>query len=329
MICCYNKKGYSENVKSSVYPIIGDLAKLGYTLHLNDERESVCEKLRGNPSVSEFAVVDNGIVKGFTTRAALNRLMLKDKSGRLRMKKNMVDMGFLRVNYNMPVDQVSRLAMQRNHEQIYNPIVVEKDRKYMGMVTIRDLLNACTKVEVEALTHSNPLGDLTGLPGSLLIEREIVKRVYSTEPYCITYYDIDNFKAYNNAYGFRNGDKMLSLLVAVLKDCAVNNEFIGHIGGDDFIVICDYHDGVRFCEAVIKQFSQRVMSLYRGGDVENGFILSKNWNGVTETFPIASLSVAGISNKNRYYMNIEDFSRDMAQLKKKCKRQMGNYCEVI
>ncbi|WP_312612863.1 diguanylate cyclase domain-containing protein [Oscillibacter sp.] len=209
---------------------------------------------------------------------------------------------------------------------MYNPIVVEKDGKYLGIVTIKNLLDACTKVEVDIARHSNPL---TGLPGNPAIEKEILSRIFTDAPYCVTYYDIDNFKAYNDAYGFENGDKMLTLLAEILKTCAVRKEFIGHIGGDDFIVICDYHEGERYCGAVVERFSREVKSLYREQDIRNGYIISKNRNGVTESFPIAGLSVAGISNRVRKYENIGDFSQDIAQLKKKCKKQQGNYIEIL
>jgi diguanylate cyclase (GGDEF)-like protein len=239
--------------------------------------------------------------------------------------QQLIKTDFLRVNYNVPVNQVSRLAMQRPFERLYNPIVVEKDGKYFGIVTIKDLLDACTKVEVDTAMHCNPL---TGLPGNLLIEKEILSRVFGNTPYCITYYDIDNFKAYNDAYGFQNGDIMLVLVADILKECATKNEFIGHIGGDDFIVICDYHGGEDYCKTIIDHFTLKVSSLYRDEDLENGYIVSKNRHGVTENFPIASLSIAGISNQVKAYQNIDDFSKDIALLKKKCKRQPGNYYEI-
>jgi GGDEF domain-containing protein len=123
---------------------------------------------------------------------------------------------------------------------------------------------------------------------------------------------------------------MLALVADILKANAVRHEFIGHIGGDDFIVICDYHEGESYCQAVLDDFARRVTTLYRDEDVRNGFIISKNRSGITESFPIASLSVAGVCNKagTGRYQSIEAFSEDIAQLKKKCKMQAGNYYEI-
>lgn len=328
LIRSHRSKIYTDNIKSSVYPIIGYLAKPGVTFPPEVIAEDLYENLRLNPSITEFTVVDKEAATGFMTRMALNEMLGGRYGFSLYSKKKiqqLIKTEFLRVNYNVPVNQVSRLAMQRPFERLYNPIVVEKDGKYFGIVTIKDLLDACTKVEVDTAMHCNPL---TGLPGNLLIEKEILSRVFGNTPYCITYYDIDNFKAYNDAYGFQNGDIMLVLVADILKECAKKNEFIGHIGGDDFIVICDYHGGEDYCKTIIDHFTLKVSSLYRDEDLENGYIVSKNRHGVTENFPIASLSIAGISNQVKTYQSIDDFSKDIATLKKKCKRQPGNYYEI-
>jgi diguanylate cyclase (GGDEF)-like protein len=329
MIKNANTKRYTENAKSSIYPIIGHLAKQGHCFSPEEKIEEIYETLRLNHTITDFIVVEDEIVAGFMSRATLIELVGGRYGFSLFGGKNIRELAgidFLRVNYNMPIDQVSRLAMQRPFEQLYSPIVVEKEGKYSGIVTIKDLLDSSTKVEIDIAMHSNPL---TGLPGNLLIEKEILNRIFGLIPYCILYFDLDSFKAYNDAYGFQNGDKMLALVADILKSCAVKNEFIGHIGGDDFIVMCDYHEGENYCKSVLEKFSSKVTTLYRDEDVKNGFIVSKNRHGVTEKFSLASLSIAGISNKVKTYQNSDDFSNDIAVLKKKCKKQPGNYFEII
>ncbi len=329
MIRKFHEKNYTDKVRSSVYPTMGGLSKPGYTFSPNERVENIYETLRLNPTITEFTVLEDDVAVGFMTRASLNEKLGGRYGYSLHSKKiirQLINTDFLRVNYSMPVDQASRFAMQRPFERLYDPIVVEKDGKYLGLVTIKDLLSTCTQVEIDAALSVNPL---TGLPGNRLIEKEILSRVLGEQPYCITYYDIDNFKAYNDAYGFPNGDRMLHLVADILRECAVRNEFIGHIGGDDFIVICDYQEGEEYCKAVLNQFALRVASLYCDKDVKNGYIVSKNRHGVTENFPIASLSIAGISNKANTYHSIDDFTKDISQLKKKCKQHMGNYFEVL
>lgn len=321
-------KVYADDIKSSAYPIVGYLSKTGHTFSFNQIAEDIYETLRHDSSITGFTIVENDVAIGFMTKMSLNEILGGRYGFSLYSKKKirqLIKDDLLRVNYNTPVNQVSSLAMQRPFEQLYDPIVVEKDSKYYGIVTIKDLLDACTKVEVDTAMHCNPL---TGLPGNLLIEKEILSRVLENTHYCITYYDIDNFKAYNDAYGFQNGDMMILLVADILKECALKGEFIGHIGGDDFIVICDYNEGEEYCKAVINRFTLEVTTLYREEDLENGYIVSKNRHGRTENFSIASLSIAGISNKTKHYQNVEEFSKDIALLKKKCKRHPGNYYEI-
>jgi len=322
-------KKYTEKIRSSTYPIIGHLSKQGYCFFPDEKIEDIYEILSLNPTITDFTIIENNAAVAFMSRTTLIEIFGGRYGFSLHAGKSIRQFAktdFLRVNYHMTIDQVSRLAMQRPFEQLYNPIVVEKEGKYAGAVTIKDLLDSCTKVEIDIAMHSNPL---TGLPGNLLIEKEILSRIFGTLPYCILYYDLDCFKAYNDAYGFQNGDKMLALVADILKSRAVRNEFIGHIGGDDFIVICDYHEGENYCKSVLNEFSVKVTTLYRNEDVNNGFIISKNRHGVTENFPLASLSIAGVSNRTKTYQNIDDFSKDIAQIKKKCKKQPGNYFEII
>lgn len=329
MIKKYNDKKYSEKIRNSVYPIIGNLSKKGNFFFKNEEVEVIYQILKHNTAITDFTVLEDETAVGFMTRTELSELFGGKYGYSLFSKKRIqeiMDKNFLKVNYNTPIDQVSRLAMQRPFKSLYNPIVVEKEGKYYGIVTIKDLLDNSTKVEIEIAMHSNPL---TGLPGNLLIEREIAKRIFGKNPYCILYHDIDNFKPYNDAYGFQNGDLMLALVSDTLKECARENEFVGHIGGDDFVVICDYHEGENFCKEVLEKFSSKVISLYQDEDVKNGYIISRNRHGVTENFPIASLSIAGISNKEKVYKSNNEFSKDIAQVKKNCKKHIGNYFEIL
>ncbi|MDR2581407.1 MAG: GGDEF domain-containing protein [Fibromonadaceae bacterium] len=329
MIKKYNTKKYVEKVRSSVYPVIGNLSKKGYCFSKEEKVEQIYETLRLNPTITEFTIVEDNEAIGFMTRMAFSEIFGGRYGYSLFSRKiiqEVMNTNFLKVNHNTPVNHVSRLAMQRPFENLYNPIVVEQEGKYSGIVTVKDLLDSCTKVEIDIAMHSNPL---TGLPGNILIEKEISSRIFGEQPYCIIYHDIDNFKAYNDAYGFKNGDLMLELVANILRECAINDEFIGHIGGDDFVVVCDYHKAEPFCKSVLNNFSLKVPSLYREEDVKNGYIISKNRHGITENFPIATLSIAGISNKAKTYENTDEFSKDIAQVKKKCKKHIGNYFEIL
>lgn len=329
MITSEHIKKYKENILSSVYPKIETLCNEALIVSPTEKCIDIHDMLIKNPLINEICILENQKIIGFITRTKLFEILGGRYGYTLHSTKKITSIAqsdFLKVNYNIPIDTVSKIAMQRPINQLYDPIVVEKDSLYLGIVTIKSILEATTKIKIDIAMHSNPL---TGLPGNLLIEKEILERIFGRSPYSIIYIDINNFKAYNDAYGFSNGDLMLVLISDILKEICLRNEFIGHIGGDDYIVICDYQGGEQLCVKLIDVFSERVKSLYKENDIKNGYIVSKNRNGVTENFPLSTLSVAGVSNKNRTYSNVESFSFDIAALKKKCKQQRGNYYEII
>jgi len=324
------KKQYSEGVRTSLFPTIGTLANPGDTFPPDKSVEEIYDALNRNKNITEFTVVAGDTPVGFMTRPMINELLGGRYGFWLNAKKTIGEITsndeFLKVDCRMPIDYVTKLAMQRPQERLYNPIVVTDEEGYYGVVTIKDLLDAYSKIEVETAISANPL---TKLPGNLIIEGEITRRIFGQEPYCIIYIDLDNFKAYNDSYGFENGDLILKFVADILRSSAVNGEFVGHIGGDDFIVICDYHDGSNICRQIIEKFAAGVNSFYRDVDLENGFIVSTNRHGVVDSFPIASLSIAGISNKSNGNLHINEFSKAIAHLKKKCKKHIGNYFEII
>ena len=324
---CYSKH-YAETAPSSVYPVIARLAKLVRIFPPETRAVELFELLKENPTINEICLVEGERIVGFMTRTALNGYFGGRYGYSLNSRKKireLMNTDFLKVAHDTPIDIVSRRAMQRPYESIYNPVVVEKDGLFYGIATVRNLLEACTSIQLDIAVHSNPL---TGLPGNLVIENEIKNRLFGGGPFCISYYDLDDFKAYNDAYGFASGDRMLKMVSDLLTGQARRNEFVGHIGGDDFIVIADYHDGDSFCRPVLENFSRDVLAFYRDEDIQNGFIISKNRHGVTENFPLASLSVAGITNRNKQYSRMEEFSADAARLKKICKQHPGNYLEI-
>jgi serine phosphatase RsbU (regulator of sigma subunit)/EAL domain-containing protein (putative c-di-GMP-specific phosphodiesterase class I)/predicted transcriptional regulator len=147
----YYEKKIIEISHSSVYPIVGYLSKKGCCFSPNENTVKVYEILKHNHNITEFVIIDNENAVGFMTKTDMNELFGGEYGYSLHSKGKISELAnkdFLKVNYNTPIDLVSRLAMQRPFEQLYNPLVVEQEEKYAGIVTIKDLLDTCTKTEV-------------------------------------------------------------------------------------------------------------------------------------------------------------------------------------
>jgi len=136
---------------------IGHLSKPGYCFLPDEKAGDVYETMKLNPVITEFTVVENNIPIGFLTRTALNEILGGQYGFSIYSKspiREIMKIDFLSVDYSMSVDQVSRLAMQRSFEQLYNPVVVRHEEKYSGIVTVKDLLDTCTKM---ALAERNEI----------------------------------------------------------------------------------------------------------------------------------------------------------------------------
>lgn len=182
-----------------------------------------------------------------------------------------------------------------------------------------------TLLRIDRNRLANPL---TGLPGNTEIQSEINYRIAKDIIFSVLYLDVDNFKAYNDVYGFSHGDRAIKLIADILMDnvrtFGSRNDFIGHIGGDDFVVITDPQHADAFCENIIKEFDERVPELYSDVDKRAGFISTVNRMGQITQYPIMTLSIAVASNEHRVLRNHLEVGEIAAELKKKAKSIVGS-----
>lgn len=182
-----------------------------------------------------------------------------------------------------------------------------------------------TLLRIDRNRLANPL---TGLPGNTEIQSEINYRIAKEMIFSVLYMDVDNFKAYNDAYGFSHGDRAIKLIADILMDnvkvFGSNSDFIGHIGGDDFVIVTlpDYADVL--CENIIKEFDERIPELYTESDRKAGFISTANRKGDITKYPIMTLSIAVVSNEQRIFSNHLQVGEIAAELKKKAKSIAGS-----
>lgn len=182
-----------------------------------------------------------------------------------------------------------------------------------------------TLLRIDRNRWANPL---TGLPGNLEIQSEINHRIARGMIFSVVYLDVDNFKAYNDVYGFSHGDRAIKLIAGILLDnvraFGTKDDFIGHIGGDDFVVITDPGHVDALCENIIKEFDERVPELYSDVDKRAGFISTVNRRGQVTQYPIMTLSIAVVSNEHRELRNHLEVGEIAAELKKKAKSIVGS-----
>ncbi len=174
--------------------------------------------------------------------------------------------------------------------------------------------------------NANPL---TKLPGNLMIEAEVDRRLKACEEVAVLYLDLDHFKAFNDKYGFEQGDRVLKLTADILKSICgenspYNTHFTGHIGGDDFIVVTRTPAAEDLCQVICAEFDRRVKELYPSEDRERGFIISVDRQGNRQKFPLCSVSIALVDNETRTIADFLEISSVAAEVKKVAKNLPGS-----
>lgn len=172
---------------------------------------------------------------------------------------------------------------------------------------------------------ANPM---TGLPGNTAVTQEIKQAMANGRNVCVLYVDLDNFKAYNDKYGFARGDDIIlytsEILIGALKEMQITDGFIGHIGGDDFVTIVESDRAEAFATQIIQVFDNGVRQFYDSEDLANGHISAKNRRGEKQTFPLMSISLAGVDLALGAYSQYLQVNDACAEAKKEAKRLLGS-----
>lgn len=185
--------------------------------------------------------------------------------------------------------------------------------------SIRDMKNAL---------NANPL---TRLPGNLAIQDRLETVITDNENYAVAYFDLDNFKSYNDSYGYAAGDKIISETSNLILDCREyydNNAkdiFVGHIGGDDFLVVAPDSLIEEFCERFITRFDRFIKTQYDKDTAERGFMIGRDRQGKTVKFPLVSVSIAIVVNEGgEKYQHVGEIAGAGAEIKKYLKGLNGS-----
>ncbi len=194
---------------------------------------------------------------------------------------------------------------------------------------IKDYLYYTIKNITRLLSVNRTVSPLTGLPGNVQIFAELKKRLLRKKPFEIFYLDLDNFKAYNDVYGFLKGDEIIKLTARVItKNIHTVDDsevFVGHIGGDDFIAIIDgenHYDEV--CQNIIAEFDQEILKYFTDEDIERGYIEVVNRKGIVEKFPLTSISIGVVIADKKRFSNILEIGEVGAQVKHMAKISLGS-----
>lgn len=169
---------------------------------------------------------------------------------------------------------------------------------------------------------SNPL---TRLPGNPSIQARVESEIASKRPFAVLYCDLNNFKAYNDKYGFAAGDRVLTAVANIIVTAAGQDKtaFVGHIGGDDFIVVCAFDKAQAIAQSIITQLDAAAPAFYNEADRAQGFMESVNRKGEKERFKFLSVGIGIVHNTQRPLTSFAMVSNIGSELKCLAKRHEG------
>lgn len=190
-------------------------------------------------------------------------------------------------------------------------------------------LEARVRLLLQRREEEHSTSPTTRLPGNIAIEREINAKIKEKAPFSVCYIDLDNFKAYNDNYGFLKGDAVIKqtakIITDVVREYGNDSDFVGHIGGDDFIIITTNDKDDIICSGIIDAFSRIIPLYYNREDRNRGLIELENRRGQIEKFPIMTMSIAVVtSNEQRRLEHMAQISDIAAELKKAAKKMEGS-----
>lgn len=190
---------------------------------------------------------------------------------------------------------------------------------------LADTFNYMTGELVKMQQRAENANPLTKLPGNIVIMEEVEKRIAAGEKFTVIYCDLDHFKAFNDKYGIHKGDDAIKLCSVIFKEaakrCGNSSDFVGHEGGDDFILLTTPDKAEAVAQHIISEFDKRVRSLYENDDLERGYIIASDRDGATKHFPIMTISLAGVTNQHRPITTYGQVTNIAAEIKKKAKNQ--------
>ncbi|QZP30018.1 bifunctional diguanylate cyclase/phosphodiesterase [Pseudomonas sp. DR48] len=254
---------------------------------------TVLEAFRRQANLNSLAVLDEqGHPCGIVHRHSLSDALLKPFATDLFARKpisRLMNDDFLAVEMSQSLQQVSRLITSRARQRIEEDFIITLDGGYLGLGRVIDVLKLITELKIQQARYANPL---TLLPGNVPIQQCLTRLLQQQRESVICYVDIDSFKPFNDIYGYGRGDEVLLCLAQCLNDRVdPSRDFVGHIGGDDFLLVLGPQDWRKRLNQLLEDFQSQCRRFYRSEHLEAGCFIAPNRQGVRQEFPLLSLSI--------------------------------------
>lgn len=268
------------------------------------------------------ALCEDDIPIGLIGRSHLQGLYLglyfRDLHGRRPCIAN-ANLTPLIVDIHTPIEELTEVLTSEDQRYLTEGYILTENGKYRGLGSGEQLVRRVTEARIEAARHANPL---TFLPGNVPINIHIERLLDSSQAFLACYADLNNFKAFNDYYGYWRGDQMIKLQAECFKAaCDPRRDFIGHIGGDDFILLMQSADGVSRITTAAKKFNNRAKLLFDAKAQKAGAIQTEGRDGKAHSYPLTTVSIGIVHVEPCKFLNAKDVANEAAIAKRHAKNQ--------
>lgn len=209
-----------------------------------------------------------------------------------------------------------------NDKQLVDGFFVTEAGQYIGTGHMTDLIRAVSEQQITLARYANPL---TLLPGNVPIDETILNCLDAKLQFVVGYFDLDNFKAHNDVYGYRAGDAVIRLAAEILRQTiAPTVDFVGHVGGDDFVVVFVSQDWEVRVQNILIRFDEAIQSHLSPEHLAAGGILTKNRQGLEMFHPLVSFSAGLLKVNPGEYASHAEISQHLVESKKMAKQTSGS-----
>lgn len=300
---------------------LGDLLNEQLAVDQHTPIAEVLEVFRAQANLNSLAVLDaQRQPVGIVHRHSLSEALLKPFATDLFARKpisRLMSQDFLAVELTQSLQKVSRLLTSRARQRIEEDFIIIQNGRYLGLGRVIDVLKLITEQKLQQARHANPL---TLLPGNVPIQQCLARLLQQGREAAVCYVDIDSFKPFNDLYGYAKGDEVLLCLAQCLNERVdPARDFVGHIGGDDFMLVLGSTDWRDKLGKLIEDFQNQCRRFYREEHLQAGCFIAHNRHGQRQEYALLSLSIGVVHVRSADCAQL-DASR-LAELASDAKRQ--------
>lgn len=310
-------------------PVVHDLLQEVAYLTVDCSCEQAYQMFAGTPSRFAIPVISQQRPVGLLTRHHVLESFARPFSHELFGKKScmaLADIHPLIVPHDMDIQTLSGKVVAAEQRYLVDGFIVVQDGQYLGMGTGYELVRLISDMQLAAARYANPL---TGLPGNVPIGEEVQRLLDERQRFVVAYADLDHFKPFNDHYGYGAGDELIRALGRMLQEAVdAPLDFVGHIGGDDFVILLQSYNWMSRLEKIIEQFSREALCCFDSKDVAAGGYEVAGRDGSQQFFPLTTLSIGVLQVEPGAYTSHYEVASAATQAKKMAKKQQGSVIHV-